>query len=117
MVNMYEELQGKGFEILAFPCNQFFGQESGSQEEILAFVKDNFNVKFRLFEKIEVNGANTHPLYTYLRLHSELFDKNTKSARVIPWNFAKFLVDRKGEVFAYFTPNDGIEKVRAAILE
>lgn len=67
---MYNELSGKGFEILAFPCNQFFKQENGSHEEIIKFVKTNYNSKFTLFEKVEVNGPNTHPVYRYLRRRS-----------------------------------------------
>lgn len=104
MVAMHEQLKPKGFDILAFPCNQFLGQESGTPAEIKAFVKQ-FNVNFRLFQKIEVNGNDTHPVYLYLRSHSELFDKNEKSAKVIPWNFAKFILNSEGEVVAYFPPS------------
>ncbi len=89
---------------MAFPCNQFFGQESGSHEEIKEFVKKNFEATFKLFEKVEVNGPNTHPLFVYLRNNSELFDSKTGEAKVIPWNFAKFLINSKGEVFKFFSP-------------
>lgn len=64
---MHNELRNKGFELLAFPCNQFFNQESGSHEEILEFVTSRFGAKFILFEKVEVNGPNTHPVYKFLR--------------------------------------------------
>lgn len=74
-----------------------------------------FNVKFPLFEKIEVNGPMTHPLYVYLRNNSELFDKNSNSSKLIPWNFAKFVVDRKGKVIAFFQPSEELEEVRRII--
>ena len=93
---MYDQLEQKGLEILAFPCNQFFKQESGSHKEIIEFVQKRFNPKFTLFEKIEVNGPNTHPIYRYLRKDSELFNKKGNSSKFIPWNFSKFLVNSKG---------------------
>lgn len=80
MVEMHKELSPQGFEILAFPCNQFFSQESGSHEEIKKFVDENFKAKFPIFEKVEVNGENTHPLFVFLRNHSELYNKKTGQA-------------------------------------
>ena len=77
MVKSHNKWRNNGFEILAFPCNQFFSQESGSPEEIQKFVKENFNVEFPVMEKIEVNGENTHPLFCYLRNNSELYDQKT----------------------------------------
>lgn len=70
MVKIHNEYQSKGFEILAFPCNQFFNQESENEAAIKKFVKDNFNANFPIFSKIEVNGKETHPLFVYLRNHS-----------------------------------------------
>ena len=67
---MHNELSSKGFEILAFPCNQFFSQESGSEADIKKFVKENFGANFPIFSKIEVNGNNTHPLFVFLRNNS-----------------------------------------------
>jgi glutathione peroxidase len=90
---MHNELGPKGFELLAFPCNQFFNQESGTPAEIIEFVRSRFGSKFTLFEKVEVNGPNTHPVYRFLRNNSELYDKKTKEAKVIPWNFSKFLLN------------------------
>ena len=72
---MYEELKDKGFEVLAFPANAFYNQESGTNEEICAFVKKNYGSTFTLFEKVVINGPNTHPVYRYLRRNSELFSK------------------------------------------
>ena len=103
--------------ILGFPCNQFFSQESGSEAEIKKFVKDNFNASFPLFEKIEVNGADTHPLYVFLRQHSELFNSNKGQAKVIPWNFAKFIVNRKGEVIKFAPPTVEPKDLRPLIEE
>ena len=112
---MHEELADKGFQLLAFPCNQFFSQENGTHAEILEFVRNRFGVKFRLFEKIDVNGPNTHPVYQFLRNNSELFNKNTKVSTQIPWNFAKFLLDRNGKVVKFYKPNDELASIRLAI--
>ena len=81
----------------------------------MEFVRSRFGVKFRLFEKIEVNGPNTHPVYQFLRNNSELFNPKTKVATVIPWNFAKFLVDKNGKVVKFYKPNDDLASIRTAI--
>lgn len=86
---LYEKYKDKGFVILDFPCNQFFHQAPGSDEEIHAFCTLKYNVTFPQFKKIEVNGDNESPLYTFL--------KSQKKGR-IKWNFTKFLVSRNGEV-------------------
>jgi glutathione peroxidase len=97
---LHERYADRGFEVLGFPCNQFGGQEPGSAEEIQEFCSLNYGVSFPLFEKIDVNGAGRHPLYTEL----------TKTADVeghdgdIRWNFEKFLVDPNGEVVARYSP-------------
>ena len=111
MVKAHQRWKNSGFEILAFPCNQFFNQESGSPEEIQHFVKENFNVQFPVMEKIEVNGENTHPLFAYLRNNSELFDPKTGTAKQIPWNFAKFMVNSEGKVIQFYGPKDDVDKV------
>lgn len=98
---LYLKYKDKGLEILAFPCNQFGNQEPGTNEEIKEFCSTNFNVTFPLFDKINVNGENAHPLYKYL--------KSVKSGLItddIKWNFTKFLVNRQGipvERFAHTT--------------
>jgi glutathione peroxidase len=90
----------EGLTVLGFPCNQFGGQEPGNSEEIGAFCATAYSVTFPIFEKIEVNGANAHPLYKYLtRARRGLF--GTPS---IKWNFTKFLVDRTGRVIARYSP-------------
>ena len=112
---MYDELSHKGLEILAFPCNQFFKQESGTHQEILEFVRKRYNANFTLFQKIEVNGENTHPIYRYLRSKSELFNKKTSRSKVIPWNFSKFLLNSKGEVVNFFDPGRKLDEVRKKV--
>ena len=87
---VYEKYKDKGFEILAFPCNDFGGQEPGTNEEIQSFCKTNYNVTFTLFDKIKVLGNEKAPLY------SKLIDYDP--AGDISWNFEKFLIDKNGNV-------------------
>ncbi|WP_138495971.1 glutathione peroxidase [Paenibacillus pinistramenti] len=91
---LYDAYKEKGLAILGFPCNQFAGQEPGTEDEIKQFCELNFKVSFPMFAKVEVNGENTHPLYTYLKEHTPAEYQNGD----IEWNFAKFLVDRSGQV-------------------
>ena len=91
---IYRKYHAQGFEILGFPCNQFKGQEPGTEKEIHNFCKVNYGVTFPLFSKIDVNGDHTHPLYTYLKKEAPGF-LGTQS---IKWNFTKFLIDRNGKV-------------------
>lgn len=89
---LYEKYKDKGFEILAFPCNQFGGQEPGSNEDIKKFCSTKYSVTFPLFGKIDVNGENAAPLYKYLKSEkSGLITDNIK------WNFTKFLIDKNGK--------------------
>lgn len=97
---LYEEYKDQGFEILAFPCNQFANQEPGDNEEIRSFCKLNYNVTFQLFDKIDVNGKNTHPIYKYLKENV----KGLLNSKDIKWNFTKFLVDKNGDVVKRFAP-------------
>jgi glutathione peroxidase len=104
---LYKSYKDQGFEILAFPCNQFGGQEPGAEKQILNFCRTNFDVTFPLFAKIEVNGEHTHPLYVYLK------DKapgilGTKS---IKWNFTKFLIDRQGNVITRYGSSTKPEEI------
>ena len=98
---MYEELKDEGFEILDFPCNQFFRQAPGSDEEINAFCQMKFNTKFTRFKKIEVRGDNADSLYKWLITQNE-----KGKAQAIKWNFTKFLINRQGEVVARYAPTD-----------
>ena len=101
--NELEELYGKykeqGFEILDFPCNQFFHQAPGTGEEIHTACVLRFNIKFSQFEKIDVNGDKQHPLYKYLKDNAP-----EKTGKNIKWNFTKFLVDREGNIVHRFEP-------------
>ncbi len=87
-----------GFAVLAFPCNQFGSQEPGSTEEIVEFCEMRFQTSFPLFEKIDVNGTNSHPLYKHLK--SEV--KGLLGTERIKWNFTKFLINRDGKVVGRF---------------
>lgn len=98
---MYEELKDQGFEILDFPCNQFFRQAPGTDEEINAFCTLKFNTKFKRFKKIEVKGDKADPLYKWLITQNE-----KGKPQQIKWNFTKFLINRKGEVVARFAPTE-----------
>ena len=110
--NMYEELKDQGFEVLDFPCNQFFRQAPGSDEEINQFCSLRFNTQFPRFKKIDVRGDNAEPLFTYLCSQNE-----KKKYKAIKWNFTKFLVNRDGEVIARFEPTDKPEDFESKIQE
>ena len=105
----------RGFAVLGFPCDQFGHQEPGDEEEIKNFCSLNYDVKFPLFSKIDVNGANTHPLYKYLKKEA----KGLLGSESIKWNFTKFLVDKDGKVLRRYASTDtpqSIEKDVAATL-
>ena len=104
LVQLYAELEPKGFQILAFPSNEFGGQEPGTNHEIMENTRATYGVNFPMFEKTEVNGANACDLYQFLRMNSELYNAETQTATTIPWNFAKFLVDGHGKVVKYHGP-------------
>lgn len=103
---LYEKYHDRGFEILDFPCNQFAFQAPGSAEEINSFCTLKFGTKFPRFDKIKVNGKDADPLYKYL--------KEQKPGR-ISWNFAKFLIDREGNVAGRFEPTDKPETLEESI--
>ena len=104
---LYEKLHGKGLEILGFPCNQFGGQEPGSEKEIAQFCELNYGVTFPMFAKVDVNGANAAPLYKYLKSEKP----GLLGSEAIKWNFTKFLVDREGNVVKRYAPNDAPESL------
>ncbi len=93
---VYKKYKDQGFVVLGFPCNQFGGQEPGSNADIKEFCTSKFNVTFPMFDKLEVNGAGRHPLYTALAGEDAKFPGN------ISWNFNKFLVGRDGQVLQRF---------------
>lgn len=95
---LYKTYHDQGFEVLAFPCNQFGGQEPGTEKQIQNFCKVNFGVTFPLFAKIDVNGEYTHPLYVYLKKKAP----GILGTESIKWNFTKFLIDREGNVITRY---------------
>lgn len=116
---LYEQYKESGLVILGFPCNQFGSQEPGTNEEIHTFCQLNYGVTFPLFDKIDVNGPQRHPLFAYLieqapfegfdpdnsrgqRLSSMLEREGQLAGNDIKWNFTKFLVDRQGNVVGRF---------------
>lgn len=92
--SLYEEFKDQGLVVMGFPCNQFGNQEPGSSQEIAQFCQTNYNVTFPIFEKIEVNGSNTHSLFEYLKKNAP----GILGTEAIKWNFTKFLVNREGQV-------------------
>jgi glutathione peroxidase len=112
---LYEKYKDKGLVVLGFPCDQFGHQEPGDEAEIKNFCALTYAVKFPLFAKIEVNGANAHPLYKYLKHEA----KGVLGTEAIKWNFTKFLIDRNGAVRTRYAPTDTPEKIEkelAAVL-
>ena len=106
---LYQNFKNKGLVILGFPCNQFGEQESGTNAEIKEFCRTTFRVTFPLFDKIEVNGANRHPLYVALAGKGSPFPGNIK------WNFNKFLVGRDGTIVQRF--DSGAEPDSPAVIK
>lgn len=107
---LYDTYAERGLEILGFPCNQFAGQDPGTNEEIRSFCQINYGVTFPIFEKINVNGKNAAPLYQYLKKQ-----KSGALGSRIQWNFTKFLVDRKGNVVDRYAPDVKPEDLKADI--
>jgi glutathione peroxidase len=97
---LYRRHQDRGLAILAFPCNQFGRQEPAGNADIRQFCHENYAVTFPLFEKVEVNGPRTHPLFAFLKSQRP----GWLGMKAIRWNFTKFLVDRRGRVVARFSP-------------
>ncbi|XP_010525941.1 PREDICTED: probable glutathione peroxidase 2 [Tarenaya hassleriana] len=107
---LYEKYKSKGLEILAFPCNQFGGQEPGSNEEIQETACSMFKAEFPIFDKVEVNGKNAHPLYKFLKAQKGGF-----LADAIKWNFTKFLVDKEGKAVDRYAPTTSPLKIEKDI--
>lgn len=109
---MYKTYQEQGFEVLGFPCNQFMSQDPGTNEEILEYCQLNYGVTFPMFNKIDVNGPDAHPLFQFLR-------KQQKGVMgdAIKWNFTKFLIDREGNVVERFAPTTTPEQLEGAVKE
>jgi len=110
---LHEMYANKGLVVLGFPCNQFLSQEPGTEKEIQSFCSLTYGVKFDMFSKIDVNGADTHPLYNFLKDNSAGF----MGIDVIKWNFTKFLVNRDGKVIERYAPSTKPEEIEADILK
>ncbi len=95
---LYEKYADEGLVVLGFPCNQFAGQEPGTSDEIGAFCQRNYGVSFPMFEKVDVNGKDAHPLYAWLK------KEKGGLLSMIKWNFTKFLIGRDGKVIARYSP-------------
>lgn len=127
----YQRHKDKDFAILGFPSNEF-GQTPENDDQIIAFLKENYQISFPVFSKININGENTHPLYTYLKnqqsdeitnskynvLLEIIADMGlTRTGNDIKWNFTKFLIDQHGEVVARFAPTVGIKEMEKTIIK
>ena len=99
---LFQDYWDKGFEVLAFPCNQFGNQEPGDAEEIAEFCKVNFGLTFPLMAKVDVNGDDSSPLFDWMKAEKP----GLMGSRAIKWNFTKFLIDREGNVVKRYGPAD-----------
>jgi glutathione peroxidase len=108
---LYRKYGPEGLTILGFPCNQFGGQEPGSEAEIGAFCQKNYGVTFPMFAKVDVKGPNAHPLFQYLTQARP----GILGTEAIKWNFTKFLIDRGGEPVARYAPRTKPEEMEAPI--
>ena len=111
--SLYKKYKDQGLEVLGFPCNQFGAQEPGSNEEIQSFCQLNYNVTFKLFDKIDVNGRKTSPLFKHLKNQSP----GILGTEGIKWNFTKFLVNKDGEVVKRFSPKDTEAVIEAQLVK
>lgn len=109
--SLYKKYKDKGFEVLAFPCNQFAFQEPGTNKEIKEFCDIKYGVTFKIFNKINVNGSKSHPVYQYLKDQSPGVAGTTQ----IKWNFTKFLINKNGEVIERFSPQAEADEIEAGI--
>jgi glutathione peroxidase len=108
---LHKRYADRGLVVLGFPCNQFGHQDPGSNEEIASFCQVNYGVTFPMMQKIEVNGAEAHPLYRWLTAEAP----GLLGSKAIKWNFTKFLVGRDGRVIRRYAPQDAPEKLAGDI--
>lgn len=104
---LHQTYGARGLVVLGFPCNQFGGQDPGSNDEIGAFCQKNYGVSFPMMGKIDVNGADAHPLYRWLAAEAP----GLLGSKAIKWNFTKFLVGQDGHVLRRYAPQDAPEKL------
>jgi glutathione peroxidase len=108
---VYRQFKDKGAVVLGFPCNQFGGQEPGTEDEIGAFCEKNYGVTFPLFAKVDVNGSHAHPLFEHLKKQAP----GLLGTQAIKWNFTKFLVRKDGTVYARYAPSTAPEELMGDI--
>jgi len=108
---IYRRFKDLGVVVLGFPCNQFAHQEPGNSEQIKIFCQTNYDITFPLFQKINVNGSEAHPLYQYLKQQAP----GILGSRIIKWNFTKFLIKKDGTVFERYAPMTKPDKIIADI--
>ena len=104
---LFQQYREQGFEVLAFPCNQFGGQEPGNASEIAEFCKVNFGLTFPLMEKVDVNGDDASPLFDWMKVEKP----GLMGSKAIKWNFTKFLIDREGNVVKRYAPTDAPKSI------
>lgn len=104
---LYEQYQAQGLVVLGFPCNQFGAQEPGSDQEIQSFCELNFGVSFPVLAKVDVNGANQHPLWAFLTSEAP----GLLGSQAVKWNFTKFLVSKDGQQIKRYAPQDNPESI------
>ena len=104
---LYQRYGDKGFEVLAFPCNQFGNQEPGDADEIEQFCKVNFGLTFPLMAKVDVNGDAASPLFDWMKAEAP----GLMGSKAIKWNFTKFLIDREGDVVKRYGPADAPKSI------
>lgn len=108
---LYQKYRDRGLVILGFPCNQFGQQEPGGASQISEFCELNYGVSFPMFDKVDVNGKQAHPLFDFLKSQKP----GLLGSQSIKWNFTKFLVNRQGEVLSRYAPLTAPEKLEADI--
>ncbi|NOU80085.1 redoxin domain-containing protein [Paenibacillus sp. LMG 31459] len=108
---VYDKFKDRGFEVLGFPSNQFAKQEPGESEDIAEFCEINYGVTFPMYEKINVNGNEAHPLFKYLSKEAP----GVLGSKSVKWNFTKFLVDQEGRVLKRFSPQTTPDQIEADI--
>ena len=104
---LYKQYASQGLVVLGFPCNQFGGQEPGTEADIASFCKTTYDVSFPMFAKVDVNGAGTAPVFQYLKTQAP----GVLGTEAIKWNFTKFLVDKTGNVVKRYAPTDTPEAI------
>jgi len=108
---LHQQFSDRGLKVIGFPCNQFGAQDPGSNSEIGAFCQKNYGVSFTMMEKVNVNGADAHPLYQWLKSQAP----GLLGTEGIKWNFTKFLVGKEGQVIKRYAPQDAPEKLAGDI--